>query len=261
MRAESGSEEFVARPTHVADPDLRRRLLPWAIAAVALLVLVAGGVGFTYTPYFRASTIEVTGERHFSDAAVLRMAGLGERTNVFHLDAGAAERRLERDPWIRRATVTRRLPHTISVTVSERTAVAIVTEGSTAMLVAADGTLLGPASDGVVLPHIAAIEGTGSDDPESVRVGGHVVAAMPAALRPLVESVSVDLDGSVTVQTTTGVTVTYGDTSQLAAKGQSLLAVLEYAGSRRVRLAAVDVTVPGAPTATLPSGVGAIVGR
>jgi cell division protein FtsQ len=261
MRTESGSDGFVVQPTHVADPELRRRLLPWAIAGVTVILLVAAAVGFTYTPYFHASTISVRGETHLSEAAVLRIAGLGPGTNVFHVDRLAAERRLERDPWIRSAAVTRTLPHTLTVAVSERTAVAIVTAGTTAMLVAADGTLLGRAADGEVLPHIATIDGTGPDAIQAVRVGGHVVAAMPAALRPLVESVAIDLDGSVTVQTTTGVTVTYGDTSQLVAKGQSLLAVLDYARSKQMALAAVDVTVPGAPTASLPSGIAALVGR
>jgi cell division protein FtsQ len=261
MRTESGTDGFVVQPTHVADPELRRRLLPWAIAGVTLIVLLSAAVGFTYTPYFRASAISVSGESHLSEAAVLRIAGLGPDTNVFHMDRLGAEQRLEHDPWIKRATVTRSLPHTLTVVVSERTSVAIVTAGKTAMLVAADGTLLGPAAFEEVLPHIATLDSTGADTTRSVRVGGHVVAAMPTALRPLVESVAVELDGSVTVQTTTGVTVTYGDTTQLVAKGQSLLAVIDYARSRHMALAAVDVTVPGAPTASLPSGIAVLVGR
>ena len=245
----------------MADPELRRRLLPWAIVGVTLIVLVSAAVGFTYTPYFHASAISVSGESHLSEAAVLRIAGLGPDTNVFHVDRLAAERRLEHNPWIKSATVTRSLPRTLTVVVAERTAVAIVTAGKTAMLVAADGTLLGPSAQGQVLPHIATLDSTGAATTQAVRIGGHIVAAMPAALRPLVESVAVDLDGSVTVQTTTGVTATYGDTTQLVAKGQSLLAVLDYAQSRHVTLAAVDVTVPGAPTASLPSGIAALVGR
>ena len=45
-----------------------------------------------------------------------------------------------------------------------------------------------------------------------------------------------------------GVTATYGDGSDLAAKGQALKAVLTYAAQHGGAVASVDVEVPGAPT-------------
>ena len=48
------------------------------------------------------------------------IAGVTADTNVFTLDAGAAERRLERDPWIAAATVTKDLPSTLVIDVHER---------------------------------------------------------------------------------------------------------------------------------------------
>ena len=72
---------------------------------------------------------------------------------------------------------------------------------------------------------------------------------MPVALQRRTGSISVGPDGSVAVETLTHIVVTYGDGSQLEAKGQTLKAVLDWSEREGVALAAVDVTVPGAPTA------------
>ena len=68
---------------------------------------------------------------------------MDEDTNVFHLDAGAIERRLERDPRILRATVTTSLPNRIAIAVVPRTRLALL--GAGGELVGADGVVIGPA--------------------------------------------------------------------------------------------------------------------
>ena len=74
------------------------------------------------------------------------------------------------------------------------------------------------------------------------------------SLRATVATVMVADDGSIQMQTRLGVMVTYGDASQAEAKAQALTAVLEWAASQGKTLSAVDVTVPGAPTAQLAGG-------
>ncbi len=87
------------------------------------------------------------------------------------------------------------------------------------------------------------------------------MAAMPVPLRQQVVTVTVGQDGSIFVVTGTGVTVTYGDGSHLGAKAESLSAVLDYVAGAHEPIASVDVSVPGAPTATRPGGLAAVVGR
>jgi cell division protein FtsQ len=219
---------------------------------------------FSYTPFFRARIVTVSGEAHLSQAAILRIAHLGPGTNVFHLNLRAAERRLERDPWIARAKVTRHLPHTLSIVVVERVPVALASTGSAGsppLLLAGDGTVLGPAAGSPGLPRVGTNDGTGTASTVELREGAQVVAAMPVALRQQVATVVVGDDGSVLVVTGTGVTVTYGDGSHLVAKAEALSAVLTYVAGAHEAVVSVDVSVPGAPTANRPGGLAAVVGR
>ena len=113
-----------------------------AIAFIATVLLGAAAVTLTRSPYFAAHRIEVRGTSHVTRSEVLRIAGITPGTNVFTLDAGSAEARLERDPWIAQATVTKDLPSTLVIDIDERVAVAVVETGGALRLVADDGALL-----------------------------------------------------------------------------------------------------------------------
>ena len=75
--------------------------------------------------FLAARTIEVDGAAHLTRSQVLRLAGVTAGTNVFHARHDAAERRLEADPWIARATVATGLPVDDQIAVHERIAGAV----------------------------------------------------------------------------------------------------------------------------------------
>lgn len=232
----------------LVDPARRRQVMPWAIAAGLALILGVGGVTASYGPWFRATTVTVGGEHRFSERRILRIAGVGPGTNLLHVDLARAERRLERNRWIADASVSRDLPHGLSVTVVERTGIAVVGGGSAVTLIAGDGTSLGRAGARTdVLPTISS--GDGSTEPTAavLRLGAGVVAALPRSLTPQVQGVDVGDDGSILLQMRSGVMVTYGDDRDLRAKGQDLEAVLRWASGHGSPVAWVDVSVPGSP--------------
>jgi cell division protein FtsQ len=238
------------RAPHVAPPERRRALKPWAIVCVALLALVATAVGLTYTPLFHAKTITVRGERRLSEQRVLRIAGIGPGTNLFHLDVKDAERRLERNPWVADAVITTRLPSTVSVTVSERRPVGLTRSADGHLLyVANDGSVLGRAPGTVILPEIEVA------DPSAMPGAAAVAASLPASLEAVVATIGVGSDGTIILTTRSGVTGTYGDATEAEAKGEAFKAVLDYAASQGRPLVSVDVEVPGAPTAVFADTV------
>src|SRR5712691_4366298 len=126
----------------VAIPPQRRRKLIAAISLVSAVVLLGVAAAAVTGPLFRARTVHVRGEVHLSHADVLRIAGIVGDTNVFTFDAGGAELKLERDPWIAHATVTKDFPSTLVVAIRERVPVAVAEAGGVPRLVAQDGTLL-----------------------------------------------------------------------------------------------------------------------
>ena len=80
------------------------------IAVVTLpVVLVAAFALASYTSLFATRDIRIEGAVTLTRQDVLRDAGVGPGTNVFHLDADAVERALVADPWIATASVERHL--------------------------------------------------------------------------------------------------------------------------------------------------------
>ncbi len=256
VEVEGAVDEASGRPVHVADPARRRAILPWLIAAGTLLVVGGLAFGLTFTPMFRASDLRIEGEAHFSEAKILRIAGLSADTNLLHADLSGAVRRLEHQPWIARAAITRSLPHTLDIRIVERVPVARTVASNRPLLVSAGGTILGGSGSGsgAGFPLLSSMDGVGELSASALRTGAAAAGALPPALRPQVRTIDVDAQGALVLRISTGIEVTYGDSTQLEAKAQSLMAVLAWAEREGKSLASIDVTVPGSPTASLTSG-------
>src|SRR5438093_1020200 len=118
----------------------------WIVVAVVATALLAGAWWITRSPVFAARRVDVTGTSHLTRGAVIRLADVHHGTNVFWLNTGAVRRRLERDPWIASAQVSRSLPSTITIRIDERRLAAVMADGSGYRIVASDGTILGRAA-------------------------------------------------------------------------------------------------------------------
>jgi cell division protein FtsQ len=231
-----------------------RRLRPSARALVvagAAAVLLAVLTGATYTPVFHLRDVRVEGTSVLSRPDVLRTAGLSSSTNVFHLDAGRIDAALEADPWILRADVERHLPGTVVIRITERTPIAAAMRGTQAEGVAADGVVL-PGASLQGLPEIRASLGDLSDADRLA--AAEALAAMSPILRSRVGAVVALIDGGLRMQLSGGLSVLYGRGGEDGTKAASLRSVLRWAAERHIGVSVVDVSVPGAPSATLADG-------
>ena len=241
------------RPGRATKPERleRRRRLPWWVSiGIAVGVVAGGGAGVAASPLFHARSIEVTGAAHLDRSQVLRLAGLSPGMNVLWFDAGAAARRLEGDRWIASATVTRSLPSTVRVSVTERSPAAEVKVGSRWALVAADGTILGRVSSDPGLP---VLEGS-IGNARSLRPPASVVGGMAPWLRSRVRSVSADSKGSMVIELASGVQVLFGAPSDIAVKDQALAGILRWQAGSNAPIGYIDLRAPLAPSAGPGSG-------
>lgn len=220
-----------------------------AVAGLGLVVLAAAAVTATYTPLFAAGDIRLDAPAGLARGEVLEIARVTERSNVFHLDTRAVERRLERDPRIVRATVTTTLPDRIAIEVVARTAVGVVGRlpGS---LVGADGVVIGPATLTEDLPDLRTPDG-GTPTPSGVRAAAATAGALGPSLREQVDAVIVAQDGSVRVRLSAGFSAEFGDATELDAKAASLAALLAWMRDTGAAIESADVSVPSSPTVRL----------
>lgn len=135
------------------------------IGGVAIVLTASIGVAWgarryiVSSPRFAIRTVAVDGNHRRTPQQIAAAGAISVGANVFALDLKQAGARITQDPWVEKATVTRKLPSTISVTVVEREPAALVAIGGDLYLATRDGDLfkkLG-AEDPVDLPVITGI--------------------------------------------------------------------------------------------------------
>jgi cell division protein FtsQ len=133
--------------------------------------------------------IRVTGYRNAIVSDIFVALRLDEPTSLLRYNSDAARRRIEALSWVSRATVTRVLPNTVEVKITERTPIAVWLHDSAAILVDAEGRQLARVTPST-LPALPRIAGAGAPD-----AAGDLAAAL--AMFP-------DVANRVTVSTRVG---------------------------------------------------------
>jgi cell division protein FtsQ len=223
----------------------RLRVLRAGVIAVVAALLAAA---LLHSPLLAVKRPRVSGEVQTAPGDILRAGGLIGHPLMINLSLMRSARAIEQLPWIATARVRRSWPDTVIVTVTERVPVAVVV----ADLVDASGRVLSPAPGFAPLLPVRIDTGAkapplpapGGAAPAVYRPGVEVAASMPAALRPRVEAALVRPDGSVRLALTSGTSALLGDTTDLAAKFEALLTIIERV---QVGRSPIDVSVPSAP--------------
>ena len=128
---------------------------------------------------FGLTQVHLSGHRYTLDSDVFDAIGLAASPTVLSFDSRAAQARIERLPWVERASIERVLPDRIDVHVSERRPFALWRLGTRHYLVDADGRVLGPTRPDAMpaLPRIA-----GEGGPEAAAGLFALLSAYPPLL-------------------------------------------------------------------------------
>jgi cell division protein FtsQ len=233
-----------------------RKRLRALLVVVAVCIVGAAALGALHSSLFAAKHFTVTGAVNTPVAEVLDSAGLLAHPPLVDLNAVRAAERIDALPWIKSATVVAHWPDSVTVSVTERTAVvAIETPGgasshATWALVDDTGRVLAEVAtkpQGLVPLSVPVVVGSpGSDLSDSDAPGIDVAATIPASLSARVESVAVSGSGDVTLGLSGGLSADIGSAVDLQAKYEALASVLAGVALQSGEL--IDVTVPGEPT-------------
>lgn len=117
----------------------RRRLL--SRIGIAVLVLLA--VVFAPTIFFQVSTIQVTGDTRYKSEELIQSTGVEQGDNMFFLDTKQIAADLqEKYPYLDTVKLHRKLPSTLQIEVSDRTAALSVEQSGKYLIVDMDGKIL-----------------------------------------------------------------------------------------------------------------------
>ncbi|SDG57080.1 cell division protein FtsQ/DivIB [Klenkia brasiliensis] len=223
--------------------DPRRRRLLVAGTVVVLAAVLAWVV--LASPVLAVRTVQVDGAVTLSADQVRDAAGVAVGTPLVRVDTGRAAARVAALPQVADAEVTRGWPDRVVVTLRERVAVAVVTEGGTRSLVDAGGTLFGtitgdPPAGTVPL----SVADPGPDDRATAAALAAIVS-LPGSVRDQVTDVAATTPDDVTLTLADGTTVLWGDASQADRKAEVLAAVLDQVAAGGLDPATqVDVSSP-----------------
>lgn len=96
---------------------MRKRLLP---TLMILIVLAAGCFAFAKSAYFNVETIAVSNNEYYTDEQIIKLSKVKTKVNLFSVKRSSVEKELIKDPYIKNAEVTYRLPDTVKIKVTER---------------------------------------------------------------------------------------------------------------------------------------------
>ena len=221
-----------------------RRWMRWkfVVASVLLVALLVTGVWLVFfSATLSVKKVEVAGNELLSDQRVLRIAAVPEGEQLALVELADAARRVETLSEVKDADVTRVWPDGVLITVTERTAVAVVELG---------GKIRGLDEDGIVfrdyksvpegMPRVRPTTSTGTD---ALKEAAAVVSALPDDLSGRVDHVEVQTIDQITLVLRDGREVLWGSAEESDLKATVLAELLE------VQDASVyDVSVPGSPT-------------
>ncbi len=244
---------LAARRAAVVRNEGRRRLR----RLLVLLALATAALGVTAV--LRSSLLDVdhvtiSGTGRTSSTVARRSTGINLGRAMISVDPAAAEARLERLPWVARASVQRHWPATVAVRIVERRPVAVVSRTGITRVLDRTGRVLGPAtaSDLARLPHVAGdVPGVGGAVGPARRRVTAILRALTPDLRAQVATARVGSAGTI-LTLRDDITVRWGGTQLAHAKIEALRTILTQV--QRSDIASIDVTVPTAAAITSKTG-------
>jgi cell division protein FtsQ len=214
-------------------------LRPVLIVGAFLALGLAAGWMLLYSHWLALQSVDVNGVHLLTSRQIERAAALPTGEALVRLDLGAATQRIEQIPAVGAATVSRSWPHSVIITVTERTPVAVVEASGTVRAVDASGAefKLNRAQHG--LPRLVVDpEGGALDD------AAEVLASLPADILQRVSEVQADSIDSITLSLRSGDEVMWGSAADSARKAEVLAVLLRHQAT------GYDVSVPDQPTIT-----------
>jgi cell division protein FtsQ len=217
-----------------------RRLRPFLYAALVLGLVATGVWVLFFSTAMTVRDVSVKGNSTMSSVRVEKVAKVPLGRQLARVDLGAIRARVETLSAVRSVSVSRSWPHTVTISITERTPVAVVDRGAGLQAVDVDGVLFGSyARQPAGLPLVQTAPDVKS---EALAEAARVVTSLRSDIADKVERVDVETVDRIRLHLADGRTVMWGSAEDSAQKA-AVLAVLLRQEAREF-----DVSVPGRPT-------------
>lgn len=213
----------------------RRVQLRIGLLVLAVLAAIAGVVWLFRSSVFIVESVEIVGGKRLSTAQITELAALPRDVTLLRLPTKQIESRLERNPWISSAEVTRDFPDTVRIRVAERTPAALVGVNSKSRwLVDRAGVWLAAQSTSATSTLILVRDVDGLDPVAGKRTQSEtllnalaVLSRLDKGLAPRIRAVSAPSIDKTALVTRDGVEVFVGTADDIVRKQQVAAKILQ----------------------------------
>lgn len=227
------------------------------IAAViaVVLVIVFGSIFIYRSDLFHVENVQVNGSEHLTSQEITSVAAISDDSTLLRLDSKGIKERLEDNAWIQSASIHRVFPNTVVIDITEREpgAVAKINDKSN-WVISTDGAWLSAATTDDwenamkivdVSPSMSApISGSMCTD-GGINNALEILNTISDDLRSRIVSISAESSIKTSLNLEDGVTVAFGDSSDVELKESVINSLLdEYEG----KISYINVRVPTRPT-------------
>jgi cell division protein FtsQ len=217
-----------------------RRARPFLYAALVLALVGTGVWLVLFSSVLTVRDVSVRGNSTMSAVRVEAVAKAPIGHQLARVDLAAIRARVETIPAVKAVSVSRSWPHTVVITITERTPVAVVDRGATLQAVDADGVLFGryPRQP----DDLPLVETAPDVKSEALAEAARVVTSLRADIAARVDRVEVETIDRIRLRLASGRTVMWGSAEDSEEKAAVLAVLLEQKAQE------IDVSVPGRPT-------------
>ena len=222
-----------------------------------LFLVILGAVAFFYflqSSFWDLDTFLVRGNEYVEREEILQLANIPYDLNIFKIDLAEGEKRIIDHPLVRKVSLSRKLPRTISIDIEERSPVIILP---------LDGCFYEADEDGVVIRKIATVSKTSLPlvtglQLENVELGLQIVSDeiketcliakdLPVEILSMVAEIDVSQQGTIILHTLDDILINFGGADRIKEKAVILKGIFESAELQREKLDYIDLSFVGPP--------------
>lgn len=236
------------------------RRIKSSILLIAVLIAVFLAVSLLL---FRVNTVNVYGNVRKTDEEIAALAGIDLNTHMWFFSAKKAEDRIEKDPYIVEANIKRSYPDTLSISVLEREAVAVIQSASAYAVIDSSGYVMS-IDDAASYSDIMTVSGMGASGYKVGTYLGDENDFMAKTLFSILDAMtqsgiiqdvkSLDISNPLSIKMVmrSGIAVHMGQSDDASEKFEKLAKVLPWLAERGYTDGSVDISMKGAPVYSPP---------
>lgn len=232
-----------------------------AIVIAVILLIIFGSIFVYRSDLFHVNNVQVNGSAHLTSQEITSIAAVSDDSTLLRLDSKGIKDRLEDNAWVQNAAIHRVFPDTIVIDITEREPGAVVKINDRSnWVISTDGAWLSAATTDDwenamkiidVSPSMPApISGAMCAD-GGINNALDILNSISDDLRSRIVSISAESSIKTSLNLVDGVTVAFGDSSDIEVKEAVINSLLnEYEG----RISYINVRVPTRPTYRMLEG-------